>query len=80
MFALVMSEDRISMQSRRSEIIRGLKALPELIKEVLHLDSEVLKLAEEMFHQKSVLVMGRGYNHATCLEGALVRDLNNYEI
>lgn len=25
MFALMMSEDRISMQSRRSEIIRGLK-------------------------------------------------------
>ncbi|CAL1264824.1 unnamed protein product [Larinioides sclopetarius] len=71
MFALVMSEDRISMQSRRSEIIRGLKALPELIKEVLNLDSEVLKLAEEMYHQKSVLVMGRGYNHATCMEGAL---------
>ncbi|GIY67066.1 glutamine--fructose-6-phosphate aminotransferase 2 [Caerostris extrusa] len=71
MFALVMSEDRISTQPRRSEIIRGLKALPELIKEVLKLDSEVLKLAEEMYHQKSVLVMGRGYNHATCLEGAL---------
>ncbi|GFQ82932.1 glutamine--fructose-6-phosphate aminotransferase 2 [Trichonephila clavata] len=71
MFALVMSEDRISMQSRRSEIIRGLKALPEQIKEVLKLDSEVLKLSEEMYHQKSVLVMGRGYNHATCLEGAL---------
>ncbi|GFS56660.1 glutamine--fructose-6-phosphate aminotransferase 2 [Nephila pilipes] len=71
MFALVLSEDRISMQSRRSEIIRGLKALPEQIKEVLKLDSEVLKLSEEMYHQKSVLVMGRGYNHATCLEGAL---------
>lgn len=28
MFALVMSEDRISAQPRRSEIIRGLKALP----------------------------------------------------
>ncbi|GIX72650.1 hypothetical protein CEXT_775211 [Caerostris extrusa] len=43
MFALVMSEDRISMQSRRSEIIRGLKVLPEQIKQVLELDSEVLK-------------------------------------
>ncbi|GFY64222.1 glutamine--fructose-6-phosphate aminotransferase 2 [Trichonephila inaurata madagascariensis] len=71
MFALVMSEDRISMQTRRSEIIRGLKVLPDQIKEVLNLDSEVLKLSEEMYHQKSVLVMGRGYNHATCLEGAL---------
>jgi hypothetical protein len=32
MFALVMSEDRISLQPRRSEIIQGLKQLPELIR------------------------------------------------
>ena len=28
MFALVMCEDRISMQNRRKEIIQGLKNLP----------------------------------------------------
>ncbi|KFM60539.1 Glucosamine--fructose-6-phosphate aminotransferase [isomerizing] 2, partial [Stegodyphus mimosarum] len=71
MFALVMSEDRISMLTRRTEIIKGLKALPEQIKEVLKLDNEVKKLSEQLYQQKSVLVMGRGYNHATCLEGAL---------
>ncbi|XP_054708658.1 glutamine--fructose-6-phosphate aminotransferase [isomerizing] 2-like isoform X2 [Uloborus diversus] len=71
MFALVMSEDRISMQSRRSEIIRGLRKLPEQIEEVLKLDSEVLKLSQMLYQQKSVLIMGRGYNHATCMEGAL---------
>lgn len=71
MFALVMSEDRISAQPRRSEIIRGLKALPELIKEVLKLDEKVLELSKSLYQHKSVLVMGRGYNHATCLEGAL---------
>ncbi|PRD28381.1 UNVERIFIED_CONTAM: Glutamine--fructose-6-phosphate aminotransferase [isomerizing] 2 [Trichonephila clavipes] len=71
MFALVMSEDRISMQPRRNEIIRGLKILPEQIKEVLSLDSEVLNLSRELYQQKSVLVMGRGYNYATCMEGAL---------
>jgi len=71
MFALVLSEDRISMQGRRSEIIRGLKALPDQIKEVLKLDNAVLELSKELYQQKSVLIMGRGYNHATCLEGAL---------
>lgn len=71
MFALVMSEDRISMQPRRSEIIMGLKRLPEQIKEVLSLDEEVKSLAEELYQQKSLLVMGRGFNQATCLEGAL---------
>lgn len=28
MFGLMMSEDRISLQKRRQEIIRGLRALP----------------------------------------------------
>ncbi|GIY90626.1 hypothetical protein CEXT_334201 [Caerostris extrusa] len=41
-----------SMQSRRSEIIRGLKVLPEQIKQVLELDSEVLKLSKEIIPSK----------------------------
>lgn len=71
MFALVMSQDRISMAPRRQEIISGLKSLPDDIKQVLALDHEVLMLAKELYKQKSLLVMGRGYNHSTCLEGAL---------
>ncbi|XP_068616905.1 glutamine--fructose-6-phosphate aminotransferase [isomerizing] 1 [Brachionichthys hirsutus] len=71
MFALLISTDRISMQARRFEIIQGLKVLPDLIKEVLGLDDEIQKLAEELYKQKSVLIMGRGYHYATCLEGAL---------
>merc|ERR1712141_84624 len=65
MFALVMSEDR------RSEIIQALKQLPELIKEVLKEDDKVLSIAKELYEKKSLLIMGRGYNFATCLEGAL---------
>lgn len=38
------------------------------------MDDEIQKLATELYHQKSVLIMGRGYHYATCLEGALVRD------
>lgn len=45
----------------------------DLIKEVLSLDEEIQKLAVELYQQKSVLIMGRGYHYATCLEGALVR-------
>jgi len=71
MFALMMCEDRISIQPRRCEIIQGLMHLPDQIKEVLQVDKDVLKLAEELYKQKSLLVMGRGYNYATCLEGAL---------
>ncbi|XP_011363921.1 glutamine--fructose-6-phosphate aminotransferase [isomerizing] 1 [Pteropus vampyrus] len=71
MFALMMCDDRISMQERRKEILLGLKRLPDLIKEVLSMDDEIQKLATELYHQKSVLIMGRGYHYATCLEGAL---------
>eukprot|EP00090_Calanus_glacialis_P002054 TRINITY_DN11544_c0_g1_i1.p1 TRINITY_DN11544_c0_g1~~TRINITY_DN11544_c0_g1_i1.p1 ORF type:complete len:704 (+),score=168.81 TRINITY_DN11544_c0_g1_i1:35-2113(+) len=71
MFALVMSEDRISKQARRSEIIQGLKQLPEKIKKVLELDEKVKEIAKELYEKRSLLIMGRGYNFATCLEGAL---------
>nr|XP_033783005.1 glutamine--fructose-6-phosphate aminotransferase [isomerizing] 2 isoform X2 [Geotrypetes seraphini] len=71
MFGLMMSEDRISLRKRRQEIINGLQALPELIKEVLSLDEKINGLAHELYKQRSLLVMGRGYNYATCLEGAL---------
>ncbi|KAL5233226.1 hypothetical protein ACI65C_000636 [Semiaphis heraclei] len=71
MFGLIMSEDRISMQPRRAEIIRGLENITEQIREVLAADKKVMKLAESLYQKKSLLVMGRGYNYATCLEGAL---------
>ncbi|KAM8974277.1 glutamine--fructose-6-phosphate aminotransferase [isomerizing] 1 isoform 2-T2 [Pelodytes ibericus] len=71
MFALLVCDDRISMQERRREIMQGLKVLPDNIKEVLSLDVEIQKLAAELYQQKSVLIMGRGYHYATCLEGAL---------
>lgn len=45
----------------------------EKIEEVLKLDKEIQELAKHFYNQKSLLVMGRGYQFATCLEGALVR-------
>jgi glucosamine--fructose-6-phosphate aminotransferase (isomerizing) len=77
MFALVISEDRISMQPRRYEIIDGLRKLPDQIRQVLKLNEQVLELSKQNYKQKSLLVMGRGYNFATCLEGALkVKELS----
>ena len=52
-----------------------LVSFAEQIKEVLALDSEIHSLAEELYQKKSLLIMGRGYNYATCLEGALVTAL-----
>lgn len=72
MFSLMMSEDRFSKRDRYEAILNGLKELPEKIKEVLELDNKIQEMAKTIQEQKSVLVMGRGYNYATCLEGALV--------
>ncbi|CAA92735.1 glutamine--fructose-6-phosphate transaminase (isomerizing) [Caenorhabditis elegans] len=71
LFALTISEDRISKMKRRAEIIDALNNLPILIRDVLDLDDQVLKIAEQIYKDKSLLIMGRGLNFATCLEGAL---------
>lgn len=72
MFGLMMCEDKLSMQKRRAEIIQALKNLPEQIKQVLELNDEVKTIAKNVFQQKSLIILGRGFNFATCLEGALV--------
>lgn len=53
------------------KIIEGLQTLAEQIREVLKLDDKVQELAKSLYQQKSLLIMGRGFNFATCLEGAL---------
>jgi glucosamine--fructose-6-phosphate aminotransferase (isomerizing) len=73
LFGLVLSEDSISKEARRLDIIDGLQKLPELIKQVLNCDKKIRDFAEDLYKQTSLLVMGRGFNFATCLEGALVR-------
>merc|ERR1712027_51975 len=34
-------------------------------------DEKVKNIADELYEKKSLLIMGRGFNFATCLEGAL---------
>ncbi|KAL1932389.1 hypothetical protein VTP01DRAFT_9445 [Rhizomucor pusillus] len=72
MMAIQLSEDRFSMMERRKEIIDGLYRLPGHIKEVLAEDANLQTLARDtLSKERSLLVMGRGYQNATCLEGAL---------
>jgi glucosamine--fructose-6-phosphate aminotransferase (isomerizing) len=70
--ALQLSADRVSIAERRKEIIAGLNSLPGMIKEVLAMDSDLKQLAKDvLFKEKNLLLMGRGFQNATCLEGAL---------
>jgi len=72
MFALSLSNDSVSKLPRHEEIIQGLQKIPEQIKKVLLLEDKIKELCEtELNDQKSMLLLGRGYQFATALEGAL---------
>lgn len=72
MIALSLSDDRISMIQRHKEIIDGLKKIPQQIKEVLKLEDKIKELCSSSLNdQKSLLLLGRGYQYASALEGAL---------
>ena len=71
MIALVLSEDRVSKAARRRDIITGLSRIPAQIESVLKQDKEIAKICNTLHGSKSILVLGRGYQHATSLEGAL---------
>ncbi|KAF8504825.1 L-glutamine D-fructose 6-phosphate amidotransferase [Russula emetica] len=72
MMALQLSEDRISFTERRQQIIAGLHSLPGQIRTVLSQDQALKEMAEGVLaNSTSLLLMGRGYQYATCLEGAL---------
>ncbi|ODV58462.1 glutamine--fructose-6-phosphate transaminase (isomerizing) GFA1 [Ascoidea rubescens DSM 1968] len=72
MIALSLSDDRISAVNRHKEIIDGLKDIPQQIKKVLQLEQKIKKLCETVLHdQRSLLLLGRGAQFASALEGAL---------
>jgi glucosamine--fructose-6-phosphate aminotransferase (isomerizing) len=69
MFALSLSEDRASKIQRREEIINGLGKISGQFKEVLKLNDRIKELCLQFKNQKSLLLLGRGAQHATALEG-----------
>merc|ERR1719327_91399 len=71
MIALKLSEDSARRAPRRMEILRDLRRLPSCVASCLEADGEIKALAQELVHEKSLLVFGRGYNFATALEVAL---------
>ncbi|KAL1897037.1 glutamine--fructose-6-phosphate transaminase (isomerizing) [Sporothrix stenoceras] len=72
MFALSLSEDRASKQQRREEIIEGLANISGQIKSVLTQNEAIKDMCEQKFkNQKSLLLLGRGSQFSTALEGAL---------
>ena len=73
LIALLVSEDSRSKQDRRQSIMAALWALPATLSSMLDRDinEEMRRLAEDIVDEPSMLVFGRGYQFATCLEAAL---------
>ncbi|XP_057290121.1 glutamine--fructose-6-phosphate aminotransferase [isomerizing] 1-like [Hydractinia symbiolongicarpus] len=70
MFALRLAGDKKSKKARIQNIISEAKLLPEKIDKVLNLYKSLKQLAESLQHKPSILILGRGYQQATSLEGS----------
>ncbi|KAJ3100392.1 glutamine--fructose-6-phosphate transaminase (isomerizing), partial [Phlyctochytrium bullatum] len=71
MIALQLSDDNFAKVNRRREIIDGLYNLSSNIKEVLNQDAQIKELAYKHKDITNLILLGRGYQGASCLEGAL---------
>ena len=67
MMALQLSEDRISFTDRRNQIIAALHEVPGHIKKILQQDGVLQQLAMTVSSNKSLLLMGRGYQYVTLM-------------
>ena len=75
MFALSLSEDRASKQKRREDIMNGLSHISDQFKEILKLNNTIKSLCDtDLKHQKSLLLLGRGSQFSTALEGKAILD------
>lgn len=72
MLALQLGEGRKETESRRAQIAKDLKKISEGISAVLEDELGLKQIAEKyLIGQQSILLLGRGYQLATALEGAL---------
>lgn len=70
--ALQLSIDSRAKHVRRREIHEALVKLPGLVRETLEkMDKQMKAIAERLKKNTSILLFGRGYHYATCMEGAL---------
>eukprot|EP00172_Hildenbrandia_rubra_P001540 Plantae.Rhodophyta-Hildenbrandia_rubra.ctg21057.p1 GENE.Plantae.Rhodophyta-Hildenbrandia_rubra.ctg21057~~Plantae.Rhodophyta-Hildenbrandia_rubra.ctg21057.p1 ORF type:complete len:702 (-),score=123.08 Plantae.Rhodophyta-Hildenbrandia_rubra.ctg21057:176-2281(-) len=72
MIALEMSADSKSKSDRRRAIFEGLATLSEKVQYILDtVDKQVKGIAKRLVNKSSLLLFGRGYQYATCMEAAL---------
>ncbi len=71
LLTLLIGRRRITSPQDGVQIIKELKSLPEKVEEILKLNNQIEKIAENFVDADNFLYLGRGYNFPVALEGAL---------
>lgn len=71
LISLHLAYDKRTKTKRLTQIIDELENLPQKVEQVLKEIDKYRKTALSMKDEYSILVMGRGYQQATCMEGSL---------
>jgi glucosamine--fructose-6-phosphate aminotransferase (isomerizing) len=69
--AILLAKNRGLPQNTLAKIARDLADIPDKVRQVLLLDGQVKKIAQEFKNADNFLYLGRGSNFPTALEGAL---------
>ncbi|KAF0809524.1 glucosamine 6-phosphate synthase [Alcanivorax sp. S71-1-4] len=71
MLVLALGRVRGMAQARIQEVLDEMRQLPGLIQQVLQLDGDIEKLAEDFVEKHHTLFLGRGTQYPVAMEGAL---------
>ncbi|MBQ7163622.1 MAG: glutamine--fructose-6-phosphate transaminase (isomerizing) [Bacteroidales bacterium] len=72
MLAMAIAKEKNSIDHQRYlSVLKSLYSLPDLLQEVLKLDSQIKNMSLIFTYAHNFLYLGRGYNYPLALEGAL---------
>ncbi|MFK7829860.1 MAG: glutamine--fructose-6-phosphate transaminase (isomerizing) [Congregibacter sp.] len=71
MLALVLGRRRNLSAEREQQLIEGLLALPNLVKETLKIDPQIEAMSSAFIQKHHALFLGRGIQYPIAMEGAL---------
>ena len=71
LLVIALGKHHAITEEKEIAIIKQLELLPEKVAEVLRLDAEILRFAEQFKNKTSALFLGRGEQYPVAMEGAL---------
>ncbi len=71
LITLMIARRKRMSSVKGKELAEALLKIPDFMKEILKLNDEIEKIAEEFVDAKNFLYLGRGFNFPVALEGAL---------